>query len=190
VTSAEWSRSYVPTDRPTFNIDAVNLEDAMKSAMDNRFELRRLKLATDINEVDVRYFKNQTKPQIDLNTTLSFDGLSLGGANTNSVFVRQFTGNDAILLNALNPLLTTPIPNPLIEIPGTPSYLAGGFNRSIANTFRTDSPNFSVGVTISFPFRNRTAKANLAGAEIQRTQIATQTRQQEQIVIVEVRNSV
>jgi HAE1 family hydrophobic/amphiphilic exporter-1 len=189
-TSSEWAQSYVPTDKPTFSMDAVNLDDAIKSAMDNRFELRRLKLANAINEVDVRYFKNQTKPQIDLNTTFSFDGLSLGGANTNSLFVRQFTGNDAILLNALNPLLTTPIPNPLIEIPGTPSYLAGGFNRSLANTFRTDSPNFSVGVTISFPFRNRTAKANLAGAEIQRTQIASQTRQQEQIVIVEVRNSV
>jgi HAE1 family hydrophobic/amphiphilic exporter-1 len=189
-TSSEWAQSYVPTDKPTFSMDAVNLDDAIKSAMDNRFELRRLKLANAINEVDVRYFKNQTKPQIDLNTTFSFDGLSLGGANTNSLFIRQFTGNDAILLNALNPLLTTPIPNPLIEVPGTPSYLAGGFNRSLANTFRTDSPNFSVGVTISFPFRNRTAKANLAGAEIQRTQIASQTRQQEQIVIVEVRNSV
>jgi outer membrane protein TolC len=45
-------------------------------------------------------------------------------------------------------------------------------------------------VTISFPFRNRTAKANLAGAEILQSQIATQLRQQEQVVIVEVRNAV
>ncbi|MEP7213811.1 MAG: TolC family protein [Acidobacteriota bacterium] len=189
-TSSEWSQSYVPTDKPTFNIDSVNLDDAIKSAMDNRFELRRLKLAGDINEIDVRYFKNQTKPQIDLNTTFSFDGLSRGGASTDSIFLRQFTGNEAILLNALNPLLSTPIPNPQVEIPGSPAFLAGGFNRSLANTFRTDAPNYSVGVTISFPFRNRTAKANLAGAEIQRTQIATQTRQQEQVVIVEVRNAV
>lgn len=189
-TSSEWSQSYVPTDKPTFNIDTVNLDDAIKSAMDNRFELRRLKLASDINDIDVRYFKNQTKPQIDLNTTFSFDGLSRGGASTDSIFLRQFSGNEAILLNALNPLLKTPIPNPLVEVPGSPGFLVGGFGRSIANTFRTDAPNYSVGVTISFPFRNRTAKANLAGAEIQRTQIATQTRQQEQVVIVEVRNAV
>jgi len=189
-TSAEWTQSYVPTDRPTFDLTSVNLDDAIKSAMDNRFELRRLKLANDINQIDIRYFKNQTKPQIDLNTTFSFDGLARGGASTDSIFVRQFAGNDAILLNALNPLLKTPIPNPLIEIPGTPSYFAGGFNRSLANTFRTDAPNYSVGVTISFPFRNRTAKANLAGAEILQSQIATQLRQQEQVVIVEVRNAV
>jgi len=189
--SVEWSQTYVPTDRPSFAIDAVNLDDAIKSAMDNRFELRRLKLANDINQIDIQYFKNQTKPQIDLNTTFSLDGLARGGASTDSILLPQFSGNDEILRQRLNLLFPdNPIPNPNIEIPGTSSFLAGGFNRSLANIFRTDAPNFSVGVTISFPFRNRTAKANLAGAEIQRSQIATQTRQQEQVVIVEVRNAV
>lgn len=190
--SAEWSQSYVPTDKPAFTLDAVSLDDAIKSAMNNRFELRRLKLASDINAIDIRYFKNQTKPQVDLNTTVSLDGLSR--AATPSIYVPQFTGNDAILLQRLNPLLIaagqSPIPNPNIEVPGTPGYLAGGFNRSLANTFRSDAPNYSVGVTISFPLRNRTAKANLAGSEILRNQIATQMRQQEQVVIVEVRNAV
>ena len=54
----------------------------MKDAMDNRFELRRLKLAKDINSIDIAFFKNQTRPQIDLNTTFSLDGLSRGGAST------------------------------------------------------------------------------------------------------------
>jgi len=45
-------------------------------------------------------------------------------------------------------------------------------------------------MTISFPFRNRTAKANLAGARIQEEQLDAQLRGQEQTVIVEVRNAV
>jgi outer membrane protein TolC len=45
-------------------------------------------------------------------------------------------------------------------------------------------------VTFSFPIRNRTAKANYAGAKIQEEQIAAQTRSQEQTVIAEVRNAV
>jgi outer membrane protein TolC len=45
-------------------------------------------------------------------------------------------------------------------------------------------------VTISFPLRNETAKANLAGARIIENQLATQTRAQEQAVVVEVRNAV
>jgi len=191
-TSAEWTSSYVPTDKPAFSLDAVNLDAAIKDAMDNRHELRRLKLAADINRVDLAYYKNQTKPRIDLNTTFSLDGLSLGGASTAPITTQQFTGNDLVLLNAVNSLLPVPsqIPNPTVTIPGTPSFLVGGFGRSLANTFRSDSPNYSVGVTISFPFRNRTAKADLAGARVLENQIATQTRSQEQVVIVEVRNAV
>jgi len=82
------------------------------------------------------------------------------------------------------------IPNPLITIPPTPSFLVGGFNRSFLNLFRSDAPNYSVGVTISFPLRNRTAKANLAGARVQEEQINAQTRTQEQVVVAEVRNAV
>ena len=191
-TSNEWTQSYTPTDKPAFSLDSVNLDSAIKDAMDNRFELRRLKLANDINNVDISYFKNQTKPQIDLNTTFSLDGLALGGARTNSVLVPQFLGNEEILRTRLNSLLPAnqQIANPNFEVPGTRSFLSGGFNRSLANIFRTDAPNYSIGVTISFPLRNRTAKANLAGSQVLQNQIASQTRQQEQAVIVEVRNAV
>lgn len=193
-TSAEWSQPFVPTDRPAFSTDPVNMDSAIKDAMDNRYELQRLKFERDINDIDVRYFKNQTKPQIDLNTSFSLDGLSRGKISTDSTFVNQFSGNDEILRSRVNTLLLnanlTPIPNPLIEVAGAPNYFSGGFNRSIGNLFRSDAPNYSVGVTISFPFRNRTAKANLAGAEITKNRIETQTRIQEQTVIVEVRNAV
>ena len=193
-TSAEWTQPYVPTDRPAFSSDPINLENALKDAIDNRFELQRLKLARDINQIDVDYFRNQTRPQVDLNTTLSLDGLSQGGASTSPILFPQFSGNEDILRGRVNQLLGISnlplIPNPNLEIPGTPTYLAGGFGRSLRNLFRSDAPNYSVGVTISFPFRNRTAKANLAGAEITRNQLETQTRIQEQTVTVEVRNSV
>lgn len=192
VTSPEWTATYTPTDKPAFSLDAVNLDAAIKDAMDNRYELRRLKLATDINKVDVAFFKDQTKPQIDLNTTFSLDGLSLGGASTETVLVPRWSGNEDLLRTRLNTLLTPPnqIPQELIPVAGTPSFLVGGFNRSLANIFRSDAPNYSIGVTISFPFRNRTAKAGLAGARVLENQLQTQTRAQEQVVIVEVRNAV
>lgn len=190
--SSEWQQTFVPTDKPAFSLDAVNLDDAMKDAMDNRFELRRLKLQKEINDTDIKLYKNLIKPQIDLNTTFSLDGFSRGGATTATTFVDGFTGNEETLRTRLNTLLlpANQIAQYVIAIPGTPSFLAGGFNRSWANMFRSDAPNYSIGATISFPFRNRTAKANLAGAEIQRNQLEAQTRGQEQTVIVEVRNAV
>jgi HAE1 family hydrophobic/amphiphilic exporter-1 len=84
-TNAEWVSTYLPTDKPVFSLDTVNLDNAIKDAMDNRFELRRLKFARDINGIDIAFFKNQTKPQIDLNTTFSLDGLAQGGASSDSI---------------------------------------------------------------------------------------------------------
>jgi outer membrane protein TolC len=190
--SDEWSRSFVPTDAPKIGLAAPNLDEALKDATDNRFELRRLRIQKEINATDIRFFKNQAKPQIDFNSTFSLDGLSQGGATTDTTLVPQFTGNEEILRQKINTLFapSSQIPNPLIAIPGTSSFLAGGFNRSLANIFRTDAPNFTVGMTISFPFRNRTAKANLEGARIQEQQLDAQTRGEEQTVIAEVRNAV
>jgi len=190
--AAEWSSTLVPTDKPATIIDPADLDVAMRDAMDNRYELRRLKLATEINKIDLRYLKNQTKPQIDLNTSFSLDGLSRGAGSTASTFVSQFTGNDEILRTKLNTLFApgSQLLNPLIEIPGTAQYYIGGFNRSWANMFRSDAPNYSIGVTISFPLRNRTAKANYEAAKLTSDRLAAQTRSQEQAIIVEVRNAV
>jgi len=195
--SADWAQSWVPTDKPVIAPLAINLDDAVKDAMDNRFELRRLKFAQDINNIDIDYFRNQTKPQIDLNTTFSLDGLSRGNASTDSVTFPLISSDAAAIQSNANAYLlsvirrfhtVTDVPN--VTVPGSPSYLVGGFGRSMSNMFRSDAPNYSIGVTISFPFRNQTAKANLAGAQIQKNQLDTQLRSQEQVVIVEVRNAV
>ncbi len=194
--SPEWSQTFVPTDKPAFSLDPLSLDDAMKDAMDNRFELKRLKLQKEINTSDIEYYKNQTKPQIDLNTTFSLNGLSRGGTNS-ATTSNLITGTaDLFLFNGINSTRSSLIPalplliNPTVNIPASPAYLFGGFNRSLANMFRSDAPNFSIGATISFPLRNRTARANLDGAKIQEHQLDTQLRGQEQTVIVEVRNAV
>jgi outer membrane protein TolC len=203
--SPQWSQSFVPTDKPVLSLDAVSLEDALKDAKDNRPELRRLQLQKDINAIDISYFKNQIKPQIDLNTTFSLGGLSLSGQNSETTTFPVIAANaplnaDAFLLNEINrvraslttagiPIEAQPrIPNQTVS--GLPDYLSGGTTRSFQNLFRTDAPSFSVGVTFSFPVGNTTAKADLAGARIQDEQIQAQSRSQEQAIIAEVRNAV
>lgn len=193
-TSPEWSDSLIPTDQPVFSQDTIVLEDAMKDAMANRPELSRLKLEKEVNQIDIDYFKNQVKPQIDLNGTFSLNGFAQAGSLTNpSVTTSQFTGNNEILRQNLNLLLInsnlTPIANPTTTTFANPA-LFGGFPQALSNIFRSDAPNFSIGVSIQFPLRNTTAKANLAGAKISQEQVAAQTRSQEQIITAEVRNAV
>ncbi|MEP6900345.1 MAG: TolC family protein [Actinomycetota bacterium] len=200
--ASEWVMSLVPTDAPVFSDEPIELDAAMKDAMEFRPELSRLKLEKEINKIDLDYFKNLTKPRIDLTSTFSLDGLATGNVNTSSFTsglltvqnVGSETNASSYFYNLICRSTITPPPNcsplPLITIDGSPSFLKGGFNRSFANLFRSDAPNFTVGVTISFPFRNQTAKADLATARLQTERIDAQTRLQEQTVIAEVRNAV
>ena len=120
----------------------VNLNEALKEARENRPELRRLRLQNDINAIEFKYFKNQTKPQIDLQSTFATTGLA-----------------------------GTPIPRIDPHYRGRRFFraanLIGGNARMLGNLFSFDTRNVVVGVDDSASIANRTAKANLAGARIQ-----------------------
>jgi HAE1 family hydrophobic/amphiphilic exporter-1 len=144
--SVEWSQTFMPTDPPAITSQPVNMDDAIKDAMDNRFELRRLKLQQEINQADIKYYKNQTKPQIDLNTSFSLNGLASSGTAPGVINSNLLTGSqDLFLFNSLNttrqtlglPLLV----NPAVTIPASSPVFFGSFNRSIANMFRSSAPN-------------------------------------------------
>jgi hypothetical protein len=198
----EWVMQIVPTDAPVLTDEPVDLEAALKDAMEFRPELNRLKVDKEINKIDLDYYKNQTKPKIDLTSTFSLDGLALGKVSTDSflspLIVPQTPGTEtsanSYFYNLICRSTLTPPPNcsniPNVTIAGSSAFFNGGFNRSFANLFRSDAPNFTVGVTISFPFRNKTAKADLATARFQTERIDAQTRSQEQTIIAEVRNAV
>jgi outer membrane protein TolC len=203
--SPEWTQAYVPTDTPVYSDEPVVVEDAIKDAFANRPELRRLRLQREVTAIDIDYFKNQTKPRIDLVSSFSLGGLSLGNQNTGSTTSPLildptnplFSNNIAssFLLNSLNitrqQLNLSPITNvPNVVTTGVPSYFNGGSFRAFRNLFRTDAPTYSVGITFELPFRNTTAKANLAGARIQQQQTDSQTRLQEQTIVADVRNAV
>ena len=192
----EWSTQFVPTDKPVFSDEAVVLEDVMKDAVENRPELRRLKLQNEINSIDIDYFKNQLRPQVDLVSSYNFLGLSgtpLGSTDTITrplIFGDPASNADSFLLQQLRLL------NPTIVVPNVsfassiPPQFIGGYGQSLQNLFSNNTRSFSVGVTFSFPLRNQTAKADLATAQFQKSQIQAQTRAQEQTVVTEVRNAV
>jgi len=192
----EWFTQFVPTDKPVFSDEVVNLDDVMKDAIANRPELRRLKLQNEINAIDIEYFKNQIRPQVDLVSSYNFLGLSgtpIGSLDSTTrplIFGDPASSPDAFLLQQLRIL------NPNIVVPDVtfassiPPQFVGGYGQSLQNLFSNNTRTFTVGVTLSLPLRNQTAKADLATARFQKTQIEAQTRAQEQTVVTEVRNAV
>jgi HAE1 family hydrophobic/amphiphilic exporter-1 len=202
--SNDWSAQILPTDEPTFDATPLSLNDALEEARKNRPELRRLTLQRDINDIDLQFFRNQTKPRVDIQSTLSTTGLagtpvstSAGGdvplILTGTAFENSVA--ESFLLKQINDLrqlqnLPAITPPSIAQDNGqVSSSLAGGYGQTLRNLLGFDTRNIVIGVAIQFPFKNKTAEANLAGARIQRTQLEAQMRQQEQSVEVEVRNS-
>ena len=199
----EWSSQLTPTESPKFDTTPVNLDDALKAARDNRPELRRLRLQNDINDIDLKFFKNQTKPQIDLVGTVALTGLagtSLGtvvapGTQTPLIVGNPLLDPSAFLLSEIQAIQRAqglPVAQPpltAVEASTINPSLVGGYGQTLRNLVSGDTRNITVGVAIAFPFKNKTAEANLAGARIQKEQLQASTRSQEQLIEVDVRNS-
>ena len=199
----EWSSQVTPTDTPKFDTAPVNLPDALKAARDNRPELRRLRLQNDINDIDITFFKNQTKPRIDLTGTVALTGLagtSLAtvtppGSTVPLIVGDPLTDPAAFLLNEIQNiqraqgLPVAVVPSTVAQSSTINQTLIGGYGQTLRNLLGGDTRNVTIGVAIQFPFKNKTAEANLAGARIAQEQLMASTRAQEQLIEVDVRNS-
>jgi len=200
--SPEWSAQLTPTESPKFDSTPVNLPDALKAARENRPELRRLRLQNDINDIDLQFFRNQTRPQIDLVGTVALTGLAgkdVSGALPPGTQVPLIFGNPqfnstAFLLSQIQAIqLAQGLPvatSPLVDAQGGPNpTLIGGYGQTLRNLVGGDTRNITFGVAISLPLKNKTAEANLAGARIQKEQLQASTRAQEQTIEADVRNA-
>jgi len=199
--SPEWYSQITPTDTPSFNEVPVNLDEAIKTARENRPELRRLRLQADINGIDLQFFRNQTKPQMDLVGTVATTGLAGTAAATlpAGTPVPLISGDpntvaNSFLLSQIQDIqrrLVFPISQtPVVLSPAlAPTDLVGGYGKTLANLGSFNTYNVTVGVAIQIPFKNKTAEANLAGANILRDQLLASMRSTEQTVEVDVRNA-
>src|SRR5215471_2690905 len=197
--ATEWSAQLTPTDSPAFDLSPVNLSAALEDAHKSRPELHRLSLQKEISDVDIQYFKNQTLPQVDIQSTFATTGLAgtdLGlpaGTQVPIIAGNPTSSGNAFLLNQVNTIqrqLAIPIPPvPTVASAGAPPSLIGGYGKDLANLFGFGTRNLTVGVAISLPFHNKTAEANLAGARIQREQLEASYRSQDQSIEMDVRNA-
>ena len=182
-----WNKSIVPTDDVDLTVPVIPLPDAMKAALDNRPELRQSDLAREINQLDQKLYRDLTKPQVDLVGTYGVTG----NAGTRVTTANPLSASNDLLRARVNQLSTLnglqPLPDP--PAANVPANLIGGYPQSLANLTSNDFNNVRVGVTISFPLRNRTAEGQLAHSEIEGRAIATQRQQLEQLIQVEVRNA-
>jgi HAE1 family hydrophobic/amphiphilic exporter-1 len=184
-----WNVSIIPTDPVDLAPPVVDLNAAMDEALSNRPELQQSTVAREINEIDQRYFREQTKPQVDL--IGSYGVVGLAGELNSSGASNPLTGTNAQLRERINQLSQL---NGLPLLPEPPAValqenLLGGFGQSLSNLTANRYSNFRVGVQLNLPLRNRTAEAQLGRSLVESRRIQTQREQLEQLIQVDVRNA-
>jgi outer membrane protein len=75
------------------------------------------------------------------------------------------------------------------QTPGVP-YLAGGYDNLLAQMFRRNYPNYSAGIALNIPLRNRAAQSDYATSELELRQNELGLQQNINQVRVDVQNAV
>jgi HAE1 family hydrophobic/amphiphilic exporter-1 len=187
-TAPLWSRPLTPITPVSLEAPRVPLEQAVSAAISNRPELAQLQTNAEINGIDIRYFRDQTKPQIDLVGTYTAVGLA-GSPTTASG--NSSTSTNALLRSRVNELSVIAGLPPLDTATGGVAVnpnLVGGYTQSLSNLLGQDYPTYRVGVRVAIPLRNRTAEANLGRSLAEGNSIRNQRAQAEQLIVADVRN--
>lgn len=133
----------IPTDR--IQIPAVEpvqpTQDLYARALDNRPDLAQARLQIDNANINLAGTKNAMLPTLNAIADLRNNALA-GTANT--------------LINPTTHLAANPDP-----------FFVGGYGSVLSQLFSRNFPNYSVGVQLNIPLRNRSAQADYATATLQ-----------------------
>ncbi|HEY6327859.1 MAG TPA: TolC family protein, partial [Blastocatellia bacterium] len=154
-----WNSVIKPTDEPQFDVPTFSVDESIALALQNRPELEQIRLQALKNQIDINYFKNQLKPQLDFQGQYGTTGLA-----------------------------GTVIPQNL-EGAVVPGEFNGGYLASLKQVFSQDFRTVQVGVVSSYPWRNRTARGLYQQALATARQTDANERQQIETIEVSVRNA-
>jgi HAE1 family hydrophobic/amphiphilic exporter-1 len=159
-----WRANLVPTSPVLQLPQAPTLDALVAAAVRQRPEVREALDKQKQADENVRFARNQTKPQVDLKLGYTNNGFA-GGLSNSPVFAA--------------------FPN----LPPTPPYLIGGNSTAYTNFFQNKFPTYSAGILWTAPIGNNTAKADLQIAQEQERIAQIQNSGTLQNVAFEARNA-
>lgn len=159
-----WSASLVLTDPAETDAQPIPIAVALATADERRPELEEAKAAFATRSIELRAARDEIKPRLDAYASYARRGLS-GSLNTGAA---PFLGQPLVV----------------------PSDLDGGVGRSLGTIGDGLYPDVRVGLSLTLPIGNRTAKANAAIGEAEERRAAASLSRVRQTVRVEVLNAV
>ena len=156
-----WAQHIEPTDRPDFQAVTVDVESAVRGALQQRTDLQIARNNMAANNVILKSLDDQKLPQVDLTTT--YGGSGLGGTSI------QFAGT------GLDRVKTGEVP--------------GSYVDALHSLLGRNYPNWTMQVNVSYPLGGSAADANAARTKLLIAQNEAQIRASELTVATEVTNA-
>ena len=157
-----WRQTIRPVDLPSLAPPPADVEGAVRRALSERTDIMNARKGLDTSDINIRYFKNQSMPALDV--TASYGAQGLGGPE----LVRAGSG---------------------IDSQTTGQIIPGNYSQALALLRQLDYPNWNFNVTLSYPLFGSQATAQHARARLQRNQALTRIRALEVQIAAEVANA-
>ena len=155
-----WSIRIQPSDRPILEARTIDVDAAVRNAYANRTDLDTLDRTIQTTDTNIRYYRNQRLPDVNLQVDYALSGIGRTEFLRDEGFLGPITGTQQT-----------------------------SFASVLGDIFSNDFPNWTVGVTVSYPLGTSAAKANLARARLERTQADVRRRSLEVRIAAEVREA-
>ena len=159
-----WNVVFEPSDAPSFDARSIDVDAAVRNALDKRADVRAAKNALEQSDVNIKYYANQIKP--DVNANIGYNPIGVGGTQLSAVdFSTIATGgaaNRTIIADR-------------------------GFGSVLGDVFQSQYPTWTFGVTVGYPLGANTAHANLARVKLEYDQAQAQLKNMQMQVTTQVR---
>ena len=159
-----WNSEIHPTDEPRTDAIPIDLEAAIRAALDRRTDISRMRRRIDVNDATVRNLRNSTLPALDLIGSYQLTGL--GGPR----LIPSGSSFEAIL-------------------GGGGDVVPGGYGDAIGDVIGADYPFWSVQVRMTYPLGRSADEAAYERARLELRQNQAQIEWIELQVAGEVTNA-
>jgi outer membrane protein len=161
-----WNVVFDPSDAAAFDERAIDVDAAVRNAMDKRSDIRSAKNTLEQSQINIKYYGNQMKP--DVSASVGYNPSGIGGALLSPVDLTAVAAGAA--------------PNRAI-------ISDRGFGSVLGDIFQSQYPTWTFGVTVGYPLGANTAHANLARVKLEYDQAQAALKSQQLQVVTQVRTA-
>ncbi len=157
---SQMPEAIVPEDKPLFRPLQADFNDFLETALEQRPDIEQVRLDLKSKNIDVRYYRNQTLP--DLQLTASYYTKGLSGTPQDVDFS-------------------------LLPPDSTGELIGSGLSDALRDALKSLYKNYSFGLQLSIPVVNTSAKADLVQARLNLEQSMLTLKKTESIIYSEVK---